>query len=113
MKTFRNILIAVFVALQAFSLFGDDSYNCHNYAWESSRRWLDDPTPYIEAAEEVAPEVANRIVYFKDGKPIHSGVYLGNGFVKSKWGSNPIVVHPTYVSTYGFDVRFYRCGSQS
>ena len=110
MRTTRNILITCFVALQAFSYFGDDSYNCHNYAWESSRRWLEDPTPFIEAAEEVDADEANRIVYFKDGRPIHSGLYLGDGWVKSKWGSNPIVVHPVYVSTYGFDVKFYRKG---
>jgi len=107
MKTFRNLLILAFVALQVFQYVGDDSFNCHNYAWESSRRWLDDPTPFIEAAEEVAPEDANRIVYFEDGKPIHSGLYLGNGWVKSKWGANPVIVHPTYLSTYGSSVRFY------
>jgi hypothetical protein len=108
MKTLRNALIAFFVAVQAFGCMGDASFNCHNYAWETERRWLDDPSAYIEAATECEPEEATRIVYYDGETPIHSGLYLGRGFVCSKWGANPVVVHPTYLSTYGFQVRFYR-----
>lgn len=96
------------VAVIGFQTLGDDSFNCHNYAWESQRRWLYDPTPFISAATECSATNATRVVYFEDDTPIHSGRYLGAGWVRSKWGSNPIVIHPLYLSTYGFDVRFYR-----
>lgn len=91
-----------------FQAFGDDSYNCHNYAWETRRRWLDDPQAHINDAIECAAGEASRVVYYDGDTPIHSGLYLGYGMVKSKWGANPIVVHPLYLSTYGFNVRFYQ-----
>lgn len=108
MKKLRNTLIFLVIAIQAFQLLGDDSFNCHNFAWESDRRWLDDPSMYIEAATECGPGDATKIVYYEGDTPIHSGVYLGNGWVKSKWGSNPVVVHPWNFSTYGTSVRFYK-----
>jgi len=108
MKKINIALGLILAAVLAFDWLGDDSFNCHNYAWETERRWLDDPSAHITAATECAREMATRIVYFADERPIHSGVYLGDGWVRSKWGSNPIITHPVYVSAYGFDVKYYR-----
>ena len=107
-KTMRNSLIVLAVAVIGFQFLGDDSFNCHNYAWETQRRWLEDPQSYIDVAIECKAADASRIVYFNDNTPIHSGLYLGAGWVQSKWGSNPVILHPIYLSTYGFNVRFYR-----
>ena len=108
MKTFRNILIIVSLGLPLFQFAGDDSFNCHNYAWESSKRWLEDPTSYIKSAKQCGPKDATRVVYYKGETPIHSGIYLGHGWVKSKWGSNPVMVHPVFLSIYGFNVKYYQ-----
>ena len=112
-KYTTRFLIAFSVLLSLFWALGNSSYNCHNYAWESSenetyRRWLDNPMPYIQAATECAADDATRVVYFDGNTPIHSGLYLGAGWVRSKWGQNPVVVHPVFLSPYGFQVRYYK-----
>jgi len=109
MKTLRNILIVVSTSLVAFQLAGDDSFNCHNYAWETERRWLDDPSEYIAAATECEPDKATHVVYYDKLKPTHSGVYLGSGWAKSKWGGNAIVFHPVFFAPYHTsNIRYYR-----
>jgi len=94
----RNILIAVWLVLQVFTYLGDDSYNCHGFTWDQPG-WLNSPM----TQKEVGPIV----VYFSNGRPIHSGKYLGYGFIMSKWGSNPLVLHPVWLSPYGWDFKYY------
>ena len=102
----NKLLCVLILSIYVFQWIGDDSYNCHNYAWQAERGWLEDPSEYI--TQECPPEGATRVVYYAGSVPIHSGLYLGSGWVKSKWGSNPVVIHPWWFSTYGRDVKYYK-----
>lgn len=87
-----------------FLLAGDDSYNCHGYAWLDEPRWIDFPP--LENAEQV--ENGSIVVHFdEDGTPIHSGKYLGYGWSLSKWGKNPLMLHPIWLSPYGWNWEFF------
>lgn len=76
------------------------SYNCHSYAWysesESNIYWIDYPESFLDDGTYIKTAGWNegdKIVYFKNGTPIHSGVItavdgntLSNITVTSKWG---------------------------
>ena len=98
----KRLMITYILILSLFTCLGDPSYNCHGYVWEGGG-WLNSP-PLQSAKQDPSGPI---VVYFRNDKPIHSGWYLGYGMVKSKWGRNPVVIHPLWLSTYGFDWRFY------
>lgn len=105
MVRFINLWLACsFVFLIVFQTCGGDSYNCHGYAWLDEPRWIDFPP--LENGRQV--ENGPIIVHFdEDGTPIHSGKYLGYGWSLSKWGKNPLMLHPIWLSPYGWDYAFY------
>ena len=103
-----RVLLFLLLSVTLFNALGDDGFNCHNYAWEAERRWLDDPREHIASAVECDASEATRVVYYWGDTPIHSGLWLGNGWVESKWGSNPILITPWWCSPYGTHVKFYR-----
>ena len=103
------VVLLAFLAFLGWFMSGDDSYNCHDYAWRQSGEWLDDPTPFIEQAEEVDQEHATHVVYVdSEGNPIHSAKYLGDGWAESKFGSNQLMTHPLWATTYGNNYTFYK-----
>jgi len=96
-----RFLLVLLLGLGTFQLLGDPSYDCHTYAWETRDHSQFPPRP----AKEV--DCGEIVVYFSGSEPIHSGKYLGYGLVLSKWGKNPVVLHPIWFSSYGFSWRFY------
>jgi hypothetical protein len=59
-----------------------------------------------------SPQAGDLVLYLKDGRPMHTGRYLGNGFVESKLGneSNLCHKHPLSVvpDDFGSQMVFYR-----
>ena len=103
MKKFVLICLIAFYLSLWFVKSGDPNYNCHAYAWTNQKVWLD--APPIQSAKEV--DSGPIVVYFNNGEAVHSGKYLGYGWVKSKWGEKPVIYHPLYFSPYGHEVKFY------
>lgn len=102
-----RLLIVLAVLINGYHSSIDMSYNCHNYAWETERRWLNDPACYIDAAIECDEEDATHVVYYDGDTAIHSSLYHGNGWTTGKWGCYPKITHPVHFSPYGHDVRYY------
>lgn len=92
--------------------------NCHGFTFNRGS-WL--PTPEVfqliqcGVLEEIKKPAVNCIIlYIEIGRDIpiiyHSGIYLGNGLVRSKWSNGPIFEHKIFnaPASYGKNVRFYK-----
>ena len=70
---------------------------------------------FIDVTEE--PLEGDLVIYFSGQNLInceHFGIYLGNGFVESKWGVTDVYQHPLFYvdNTYGDYVKYYRLNSE-
>lgn len=91
--------------------------NCHGYtfgkdAWLKVKKVHDAISDGI-LVESEKPQKGNIIIYYIEGSnlPIikHSGIYLGEGKVKSKWANGPIFIHDVFnvPYSYGEKVKFF------
>lgn len=76
------------------------SYNCHSYAWHSTSSanpyWMNNPSRYIldgSYANSIG-SVGDKITYWtEDQGYTHSGIVIGTGRVRSKWGCLGLYEH--------------------
>ena len=86
-------------------------YNCHSYALYSASTdnevWINDPSPYYQDGSYVRAKGRDSadVVYYQksDGTPSHSGLRIGQGMVRSKWGEAGLYEHGRLNCPYATD----------
>ena len=51
------------------------------------------------------------VLYTKSGYPLHAGIYIGNGWVRSKWDNGPVFEHEldfVFLEWKTGGIKFYR-----
>ena len=133
-KRFLGLLFLYVTAISVtgFVVMPATDYNCHSLAWHDGwgdrtdpnnswcKPWWDEcPCDDMKNAERVKiPAPGDVVVYGTDsdcdglehGEILHSGRYLGRGWVESKLGSGPILFHQVNncLADYGNDIEFWR-----
>lgn len=91
--------------------------NCHGFTFGKGA-WFETPNVYNllregDLIELLQPKQNCIILYINTERAVpiifHSGIYLGNGTVRSKWSNGPIFEHKIFDSpySYGENVKFY------
>ena len=95
--------------------------NCHAYTFEKDDWYavenVEDLIVNKELIEVEKPQIENVIIYYlRDSKPLpiikHTGIYLGNGKVRSKWACGPVFRHDVFnvPYSYGEIIKFFKPG---
>lgn len=95
--------------------------NCHGYTFDKdgwfSVKNVHNAIKEGKLVESEEPQEGNIIIYFMEGSDIpiikHSGIYLGDGKVKSKWSKGPVFIHDVFNVPYSYGVVvkfFYKTG---
>ena len=93
--------------------------NCHGYTFEKDCWYkvknVHDLIVNKKLINAEEPEAGNIIIYYlraSKSLPIikHTGIYLGNGKVRSKWACGPILKHDVFnvPYSYGEIIKFFR-----
>jgi len=92
---------------------------CHGYTFEKNK-WYEVENVHDEInsgrlKETPNPQVEDLIIYYSGdtGESLrikHSGFFLGNGKVRSKWGNGPIFEHDVFniPFNYGEVINFFK-----
>lgn len=93
--------------------------NCHGYTFKKDGWYKVKNVRNLilnkNLLEVVEPEAENIIVYYlRDSEPLpiikHTGIYIGNGKVRSKWACGPILIHDVFnvPFSYGEIIKFFK-----
>lgn len=88
------------------------NYNCHSYALysqsPSNKYWLYDCSAYFKDGSYSRSPSRSEADIIRWGNNEHTGIYLGWGKVKSKWGPAGVYIHPKNHSPYEQPRTFWK-----